>query len=307
MSEIAGPVSWQCGLTGAVRTGSIRTADSADLALHGPSLLSQAFSERIRVLANSDKPRSRANVLLFGASNLTLGWNPLMQQLLSSVPGPLDVQVCLGMGRSFLKDSRYLGRVLPGILHCGLWQQLPQPSSSDRVLITDIGNDIVYRFSPPEILAAVQQTVQRVLHWNPHARITMTLPPLVSLQRLHPLHFRIARTLLFPLSTLTFSDVMQAATQLQDLLREFAEQNSLRLIEPVREWYGADPIHIRRSMRAVAFRTLFGDWDNGISVTPEVPFSGPPLPTAERQTLFGQPRLTPQPVFQSDRLNISAW
>lgn len=259
------------------------------------------------MLVNRDKLQSRANVLLFGASNLTLGWSPLIQQLLLTIPGPLDVRVCLGMGRSFLKDSRYLGRVLPGILHCGLWQQLPQPSSSDRVLITDIGNDIVYRFSPPEILAAVQQTVQRVLLWNPQARITLTLPPLVSLQRLHPLHFRIARTLLFPLSTLTFSDVMQAATQLQALLREFAEKHSLRLIEPVREWYGADPIHIRRSMRAIAFRTLFSDWNNGISVTQEVPFSGPPLPTAEHRTLFGQPCLTLQPVFQSDRLNISAW
>lgn len=259
------------------------------------------------MLVSSVQSQSRANVLLFGASNLTLGWTPLIQQLLLTIPEPLDVQVCLGMGRSFLKDSRYLGRVLPGILHCGLWQHLPQPSPADRVLITDIGNDIVYRFHPPEILAAVQQTVQRVLHWNPHARITMTLPPLVSLQRLHPVHFRIARTLLFPFSTLTFPDVMQAATQLHSLLTEFAQQHALRLIEPVREWYGADPIHIRRSMRPVAFRTLFSDWDNGIAVTQEMPISSPPLPTAEHRMVFGQPRRTPQPVFQTDRLNISAW
>jgi len=247
------------------------------------------------------------NVLLFGASNLTLGWNPLIQQLLQSIRGPLDLRVCLGMGRSFLTDSRYLGRMLPGILNSGLWQQLPQPSAADRVLITDIGNDIVYRFSPQQIAAAVQQTVQRVQHWNAHARITVTLPPIVSLQRLNPWHFRVARTLLFPFSRLSFFDVMQAATELDALLQHMGKQHSIQLVEPAREWYGADPIHIRRSMRPVAFRTLFADWTNDITVAEPAPISGPSLPIAASRTLFGLPRQTPQPVFQTERLNVSAW
>lgn len=253
---------------------------------------------------------SETNVLLFGASNLTIGWKPLMQQLLRSIGRPVNLHVCLGMGRSWLKPSRYIVRTLPAILDCGLWNNLPQPRALDRVLITDIGNDIVYQFHPVQIREAIDETLRRIRQWNPLARISMTLPPLVSLQRLHPLHFRIAKTLLFPASQLTFSDVLSSATQLHDLLQQLEGMDNLQLIHPRRQWYGADPIHILRSMRAEAFQGYFNGWGAVAGVqnavrSDIVPL--PTLPTASDRTVFGRNVRTVQPVFRTATVALSAW
>jgi hypothetical protein len=247
------------------------------------------------------------NVLLFGASNLTLGWKPLVQRLLRTVGRPVNVHACLGMGRSWLKRSRYMARTLPAILNCGLWNNLPEPRALDRVLITDIGNDIVYQFHPVQIREAIDETLHRIRRWNPLARISMTLPPLVSLQRLHPLHFRIARTLLFPTSQLTFSDVLSAATRLHDLLQELDGMDNLQLIRPQRQWYGADPIHILRSMRAEAFQTCFNGWGDVTGAENAVRTIDIPLPGAAERTVFGREVCTVQPVFRTATVTVSAW
>ncbi|MEN9554420.1 MAG: hypothetical protein RLZZ232_706 [Planctomycetota bacterium] len=247
------------------------------------------------------------NVLLFGASNLTIGWKPLMQQLLRTVGRPVNVHACLGMGRSWLKRSRYMARTLPAILDCGLWNNLPAPRAVDRVLITDIGNDIVYQYHPVQIRQAIDETLHRIRQWNPLARISMTLPPLVSLQRLHPLHFRIVRTLLFPTSQLAFSEVLRSATQLHDLLQELNTMDNLQLIHPQRQWYGADPIHILRSMRAEAFQTYFKGWGDVGGAQNTLQTDAVPLPTASERTVFGRDVLTVQPVFRTATVTVSAW
>lgn len=247
------------------------------------------------------------NVLLFGASNLTIGWKPLMQQLLRTVGRPVNVHACLGMGRSWLKRSRYMARTLPAILDCGLWNNLPAPQAVDRVLITDIGNDIVYQYHPVQIRQAIDETLHRIRQWNPLARISMTLPPLVSLQRLHPLHFRIVRTLLFPTSQLAFSEVLRSATQLHDLLQELNTMDNLQLIHPQRQWYGADPIHILRSMRAEAFQTYFKGWGDVGGAQNTLQTDAVPLPTASERTVFGRDVLTVQPVFRTATVTVSAW
>ena len=247
------------------------------------------------------------NVLLFGASNLTIGWKPLMQQLLRTVGRPVNVHACLGMGRSWLKRSRYMARTLPAILDCGLWNNLPAPQAEDRVLITDIGNDIVYQYQPVQIRQAIDETLQRIRQWNPGARVSMTLPPLVSLQRLHPLHFRIVRTLLFPTSQLTFADVLSSATQLHDLLQKLEGMDNLQLIQPQRQWYGADPIHILRSMRAEAFQTYFNGWGDVAGAQNTVAADAVPLPRAAERTVFGRDARTAQPVFRTATIAVSAW
>ena len=90
-------------------------------------------------------PEDRQTVLLLGASNLTLGWKPALKALSDTVPGPLDVRVSLGMGRSYVDWSGFWLRRLPGIVNCGLWDSLQDSGSKPPlVLITDLGNDIVY-------------------------------------------------------------------------------------------------------------------------------------------------------------------
>jgi hypothetical protein len=250
-------------------------------------------------------------VLLFGASNLTLGWQPLIRQIQQQFHGSLDLHICAGMGRSFLKPTRCGWRSLPSILDCQLWNRLPKSPLAARVLLTDIGNDIVYGFQPQQIVAAVQTCLKRLLTWQPEARFVITLPPLATLKNLGPVRFQIARRLLFPGCPFNFNHVMPLAEELASRLQELADDARIPLLSPPAHWYGFDPIHLRRTVREQAFQQMLQILQPppGNASAPAQPPSAMLLPRprpAERR-IFRRTQLTPQPVFQHDRLQVSAW
>ena len=71
-------------------------------------------------------------------------------------PG-VEVLAALGHGRSYGAHSRFVFRTLPGILESGLWQELEsRPQLPTRGLVTDIGNDIFYGFSPEQTLGWIE-------------------------------------------------------------------------------------------------------------------------------------------------------
>ncbi len=273
------------------------------------------FTESDTRPAVSDSPAvAIRHVLLFGASNLVLGWPALTRQLQQQIAQPLHIHTCLGMGRSYIRPSRCLARVLPGILESRLWQNLPRPSAAPPlVLLTDVGNDIIYRFSVTDIQQAVAETLRRIRTWDARADIVLTGLPVQALDDLTPFRFQIARRLLFQGSPLTLTEARQQAHELQQLLVQLAADQQLRLVQPDRAWYGLDPIHYRRRCRDTAFQTYFSRWtvssSAATSPTPECPLPtvAPPLPISADVTRRGRLTVTPQPVFQSRSLQVSAW
>ncbi|MEY3175979.1 MAG: hypothetical protein RLZZ436_3893 [Planctomycetota bacterium] len=250
-------------------------------------------------------------VVLIGASNLTLGWHSLLRQLRRACPGPLDVHIAAGMGRSYIKPARFAHRSLPSILDCGLWNAIPAADGPPRVLITDVGNDLAYGFEPEQIMESVEACVARIRAWRSDAISLITLPPLASLQSLGPARFRAARALLFPGSRLLLPDVLRLAAALAELLHNLGLKNAMSTLSPPAAWYGLDPIHIRRSSRATAFASMFASWGRGAAGDPDEPSTAVPawpwLPTPAERQLFRSPRTTPQPVFSGPDLRISAW
>jgi hypothetical protein len=250
-------------------------------------------------------------VILIGASNLTLGWHSLLGQLRKACPGPLDIHLVAGMGRSYVKPARFAHRSLPSIVDCGLWDAIPSTAVPPRVLITDVGNDLAYGFEPEQIVESVEACISRIRSWRADARAVLTLPPLASLQSMGIARFRAARTLLFPGSRLLLPDVLRLASSTAKLLENLAQRYATSLITPPAAWYGLDPIHIRRSARATAFASMFELWGNvaggqtAASLSP-VP-AWPWLPTPAERWLFRKSQSTPQPVFSSTDLWISAW
>ncbi|MFM7867995.1 MAG: hypothetical protein ACKPHU_27600, partial [Planctomycetaceae bacterium] len=172
----------------------------------------------------SDSPAvAIRHVLLFGASNLVLGWPALTRQLQQHIAQPVHIHTCLGMGRSYIRPSRCLARVLPGVLESRLWQNLPRPAAAPPlVLLTDVGNDIIYRFSVTDIQQAVAETIRRIRAWDARADIVLTGLPVQALDDLTPFRFQIARRLLFQGSPLTLPEAQQQAHELQQLLGQLA-------------------------------------------------------------------------------------
>src|SRR5438105_2980806 len=87
----------------------------------------------------------RQRVVLLGASNLTQGLATILKIAQRQFAAPLEVYAALGHGRSLGQPTRVLGRELPGMLDCRLWSALERASPlPTAVLLTDIGNDLLY-------------------------------------------------------------------------------------------------------------------------------------------------------------------
>ncbi len=264
-------------------------------------------------MAESRNSAAATTVLLFGASNLTLGWSAVIRQLQQQLPGRLNVHCLLGMGRSWIRPSRYGVRVLPGILQSEFWdgEFLDKASCGihAKVLLTDIGNDIIYGFTAEQITAAVLQTIQRIRGHREQSDFVLTRPPMNSLRTLSSFRFAVARRLLFPGSMLTMQHVLDCAHELDERILALGRQEQITVVEPRAEWYGWDPIHVRRGHREAAFAEMMAGWSaaeqrNDCRADAVL---CPQLPTAALQIRFGRELRVPQPVYRHASLQISAW
>jgi hypothetical protein len=254
------------------------------------------------VTARADEGRSPAHrVVLLGASNLWLSLATVVETASRIWGRPLDVLAACGHGRSYgLRSTLLWLRDLPGIVECGLWPALAQrPPAATAVLLTDVGNDLVYDAPVADILGWVEACLDRLQRAG--ARVVLTALPLASISTVGPARYRLMRTLLFPGCRLTYATVLERAHELDRRLRDLAGLRGLALVEHQREWYGLDPIHIRRRHRGVAWRDVLAPWAEGAALPPPVPASLRRwlrlcLLAPERRWVLGRERQRAQPA-----------
>ena len=239
------------------------------------------------------EPALRA--IFLGASNLKISLPALLAGLRQRAGGPVEVLAACGHGRSYGAWSRFLFvRRLPGIIGCGLWPALEAlPPRRTLSLLTDAGNDLVYGASPSEIAGWIGTCLDRLARHQ--AETVMTLLPLPRLEKLTLWQVRLAVSILFPGRSAPWPGLLDRARDLDDRLRRLGEQHGVRLVEPEVDWYGLDPIHLRRNVRRQV-------WDGVLSLWfPETPLGLPPrqprIPWfgAEEARLGGFPLRTAQP------------
>jgi hypothetical protein len=234
-------------------------------------------------------------VVLLGASNLKKGFPKVLARLRGAAPGPVEVLAALGHGRSYGTWSRLAWvRLLPGIVHCGLWEELERrPRLPTVALVTDVGNDLLYGAPVPAIAGWVGTCLERLARQE--TEIILGLLPLASLEKVSPVRYHLVRQILFPgRRAAPWSAMLDSARELNEWLRRLGLEHGARLVEPSPSWYGIDPIHVRRSMRSQAW--------NQILDHPLLPGKGElaggrlPLFGAAELRLFGVPLRNPQPV-----------
>ena len=203
----------------------------------------------------------------------------------------------LGIGRSYGARSRVLLRGLPGILQSGLWQRLESlPPAPTRALVSDVGNDILYGFSPDRLLEWVEESVLRLQARG--AAVVITDLPLASLRRLSPARFLFFRSLFYSPCRLSREQALDVAERVVSGLERLAERRTLRFFRLRPEWYGLDPIHFRPGTWSAAWRE---------QILEGVPAAAPPaghgsplaalrlyLMRPEREWLAGVLRTSPQ-------------
>lgn len=257
----------------------------------------------------SDQSESpRRTVLVLGASNVSLAWSQIVSLVLSSSTDGVDIVTAHGMGRAYAADSSgFVFRRLPGILCSGFWDALPKfgDEQSASVLITDLGNDLLYGCSVSEVVEAAADCVSRIRQWNANADFVVTAPPLASVLTLKRTRFRIMKQLLFPSSPLQLPQVQQATQDLFDGIQSLAAGTGLKIYEPPASCCGYDPIHIRRRYRRDVFRSMLSLWDQPPAST--VAWKRYSSPVPECRTLMGRSRTKCQPAINSDRLRVFAY
>jgi hypothetical protein len=230
---------------------------------------------------------------------------------------PLHIWAACGFGRSFASTTWVPFRSLPGILECGLWDALaaePSLAGSKRplALITDVGNDLLYGVEVPQILSWVDECTRRLAGLG--AQLAITLPPLARLKLLSNWRFVATRSLFFPMSGLTRARMFGDVERLCEGLGEIAARHSANVVVPELEWYGIDPIHLRRSRRAAAWKIIAGGWPDFAA---EATNRWDPAstewpgffwwPVAARRRVLGCDRTVAQPSFRREGLAISLY
>ena len=198
-------------------------------------------------------------VVLLGASNLSRGFPVVVRNVQQLLGWPLDIVVAKGHGRSYGQDSTFFGKKVCGILRSDLWAYLER---NQRVptyaLITDVGNDILYGVKVETILQWVAEAIER-LH-RQGAQVVMTDLPIGPIRHIGKMRFRLFRTLLFPACRLSLETVQARAEALSRALGQLAEDVNVPIYKAKYQWYGLDPIHLRRAVAAAAWAEILGQW-----------------------------------------------
>jgi hypothetical protein len=210
--------------------------------------------------SNRSAPR---RVVLIGASNLTRGIDVVLEAARHAWGGPLEAVAALGRGRSFGRASSLLGRQLPGILDCGLWQVINRwPTGGTAALVTDIGNDLLYEEPVEQIGGWVEACLDRLAAVE--ARTVVTLLPIDNLRTLSPARYTLLRAVFFPHSRIRLETVSERARVLNEHVRRLAAERNFGVVAPRIDWYGFDPIHIRLRHLSRAWREIFSGWHDEV-------------------------------------------
>lgn len=203
-----------------------------------------------------DRPR----VILLGASNLTRAISTIVETTHRFCGAPLDIYAALGHGRSYGMKTNVLGRSLPGIRQCGLWDSVAEASSAPcKALVTDIGNDLLYGADPEQITDWIDECLAGLAQQG--AEIVLTQLPLQNLRGLSAMRYVILRTALFPLCRHDLATMTRRAQQLDKHTQQLAKKYRAHLVEPRAEWYGIDPIHIKIRHWSSAWQSILAPWN----------------------------------------------
>ncbi|MBL8753498.1 MAG: hypothetical protein JNK15_09370 [Planctomycetes bacterium] len=193
-----------------------------------------------------------------GASNLARLTLAVLDAERARVAGPVEMHAAAGFGRSYCVASRFLVRGLGPIDTSPMWAHLAATDAADRArttaLLMDVGNDLLYGLRVDRILAAVEGTLVRLC--TVAERVVVVGLPIATVRTVTKAQFLLVRTVLVPGSPLTFADAREGAERLHDGLRTLAERHGAAFREHRPEWYGFDPMHVRRRNAAAATR----DW-----------------------------------------------
>lgn len=207
-------------------------------------------------------------IILLGASNLTLSLPRLITSLRAGLPGKVEILAAAGHGRSYLGWSHVIHRGLPGLQDCSLWETIKQrpPAKQTYAMFTDLGCDLFYGAMPQQIVDAVQVCMTRFQEMS--AKTIYVRPPLGPLNKISNWRYYLVKNVFFPSPTIPWATMQRYIHEVEAGASQIATELDFETVIPKDDWYGFDPIHIKRSFRDIAWSEILSPWD--LDPTPPV-------------------------------------
>ncbi len=175
-------------------------------------------------------------IVLIGASNAARGLGYAIAELRARSPSPPRILAALGRGRSFGLSSSVLGRRLPSVLECGLWNAISAPT---HALICDVGNDLAYGVEPERVVGWVRETALRLSS----AKLAIVALPVARLRTTPNWRLRLVARAIFPTRSFDFESLLDSVERVDRELAELARELGATRVDVDPRWYGLDPIH----------------------------------------------------------------
>ncbi len=179
-----------------------------------------------------------------GASNLARGYSMFTRHI-SNCFGNNNTEFlnALGPGRGFCARGGMFNFTYPPIQDCRILEAAKKKSCDNRaVLITDIGNDLMYGVSADTLIESLDSLINRALQWD--AEIFLTSIHVNLKKDVSQTTFLILKSFFYPGSSITYEETDLFIIKVNGYLKKKAEQNErVHLISGMESFAGGDKIH----------------------------------------------------------------
>ncbi len=156
----------------------------------------------------------------------------------------MTIHAAMGFGRSYGRESGFLGKKFSGISFAKIWDALEQNSTLSTIaFVTDVGNDLGYEQPVDAIMEWVEACVSRLNKSG--ARTVLTNLPLDVLRGMSEAKYYVLRAVLFPSCRLSWRELLTRSEELSERLNGLAKSQNMPIFPVPNAWYGFDPIHPR--------------------------------------------------------------
>ena len=189
-------------------------------------------------------PSSHTLFLFMGASNLARGYSMFTRHISSCLgKNKTEFLNALGPGRGFCARGGMFNFTYPPIQDCRILEVAEKKSCDTlAVLITDIGNDLMYGVSADTLIESLDGLIDRALQLD--AEIFLTSIHVNLKKDVSQTMFFILKSLFYPGSSITYEETDLFIRKVNGYLEEKAGQNErVHLISGMESFAGIDKIH----------------------------------------------------------------
>ena len=164
----------------------------------------------------------------------------------------------LGPGRGFCARGGVFNITYSPIQDCQVIESAQKKSKEALhtvVLITDIGNDLMYGVSADTLIASLDIMIDEILKWD--ADIFLTSIHINLKKDISPTIFLVLRFLFYPSSKINYEEMDFSILQINDYLeRKVNENERMHLITGLEAFVGLDKIHYSLFKTHAAWSTV---------------------------------------------------